>query len=147
MKFQTRLLKPSKKKKVMIVGMCPGRQRKRVKKVIVFHGNKTGDFVEEILKDQENIFLTNIFNEYVDKIDDLIIQNGLFKLERDIENHKPEVIICLGRFAQKYVDKMNIVNIRIHFILHPSYIIRFGKDKNIYKESILKIIKETQNEN
>ena len=146
MKYQTRLLNPSKKKKVMIIGMCPGRQRKRVKRQIVFHGNKTGDFIEDILKGQENIFLTNVFNEYVEKIDDIIIKNGLFKLERDIENHKPKLIICMGRFAEKHVAKLGIENIPIISIVHPSYIIRFGKDKNIYKANVLKLIKETQND-
>lgn len=124
--------------------MCPGKQRKRVKKKPVFHGNKTGDFVEEILKDEENIFLTNVFNKYIDKITDTIISNGVYALQRDIEQQKPALIICMGRFAEKHIAKLQIENIPIISIVHPSYIIRFGKDKNIYKQTILKLIREAQ---
>lgn len=131
---------------VFIVGQCPGKQRKKDKNCEVFYGNRTGDFIRDILKDKTNIYLTNVFNYYVDKIDKEIIDKGLKELLNDVLTYNPQKIICLGNFSFDCISKV-VKNREVFRLVHPSFILRFNKDKEKYKKQLLELIKWPENLN
>ncbi len=143
-KFKTRWInKINNKEPIMIVGICPGKQRKNKQNQLVFSGNRTGDFIEKILKNGTNIYLTNIFNYLIDKKITLeIVQNGLEELRDDILTLKPYRIIALGNFAYNYCKE--ITNISIIKLYHPSYILRFNKNKMEYIKKFNKLLNENK---
>lgn len=127
---------------VFIVGQCPGSQRSKDKNFKVFHGNRTGDFVEEVLQGKSNIYLTNAFNYYVWQEDDLkpYVETGYVELKADVDRLKPRKIVCLGTAAHKQVARLKL-GIPVITIKHPSYILRFSGDKSDYKKKFLDAIK------
>lgn len=130
-----------KKNPIMIIGMCPGRVRKG-EDLIVFHGNRTGDFIEEIIKPYDNLVLTNIFNYYVDgKPSEEIIENGKKQLAADIEHYKPMLIICLGHFAFNNLPELKTHTV-ITKVTHPSWFLRFNKNKEEYKKMFRELLNE-----
>ena len=116
-----------------LVGMCPGHQRKKDATNIVWEGNKSGDLMQDIIKSFNNIYITNIFNYYTDStISRELIDEGLNELKVDITNLKPKKIICFGNFAFKEVNNLQLKNVEITKVVHPSYILRFNMDKIKY---------------
>ena len=140
-KYKTRLI--GDKNPIFIIGMCPGRQRKRHKNFEVFHGNRTGDLIEKIVKDK-NVFLTNIINFRVKgRISKEDIEAGRQEFLNDIERLKPQKVICLGNFSYTAVSKwLKSMSRQIDVIkiTHPSYILRFNKDIDIYINKLTNLI-------
>ena len=94
---------------VFIIGMSPGKQRRKDCNKEVFHGNRTGDFVEQIIEIEgiNNIFLTNVLNFTVgEPIKEKYIKDGLEELSDDLKRLKPYKVICLGNFAHLSVSKL-----------------------------------------
>ena|SRR6478609_7162756 len=122
----------------LIVGQCPGRQRREDTVDYVFHGNRTGDFIEMVIEGKKNIILTNVVNYYeVGKnflVNEKILQKGINELSSLIEKEKPYKIICLGNYAINAVKNLEPKNAIIYAIEHPSYVLRFQKDVNKYTD-------------
>jgi uracil-DNA glycosylase len=128
---------------IFIVGMCPGKQRKKDKTNIAWEGNKSGDFLTKIIKDYKNLYLTNIFNTYsVDKIETETIEKGKKQLLNDINLLKPKKIICLGDFAFSTVMNFNLKDIHIIKLKHPSYILRFNGKQEEYINQFKGVLNE-----
>jgi uracil-DNA glycosylase len=122
--------------------MCPGKQRRRDRNHEVFHGNRTGDLVEEVVGDYGNVFLTNVFNYWTHgKIKKEIILLGMKELKEDIKFFEPQKIICLGNFAFDKVCSIEGLKMTIIKLPHPSYILRFNKDIENYKERLKEAIR------
>ncbi len=131
-------------KPIFIIGQCPGKQRKKDQTGLVFQGNRTGDLIQEVIKDFDNIHLTNIFNVIVPKITPEVIQSGSEELLNEIKELNPSKVICLGKIAQSTVSKLvseNDLNLWIVNFQHPSYILRFNKNKEEYKARIKEELK------
>lgn len=137
----------------MIVGMCPGRQRKKDQNLEVFHGNRTGDLIEKAIKGLHNIYLTNVFNTYCPgaQMKDLkeVIEEGIQDLTAAIKNLKPKKIICLGsvaskgvqgalKHAEKAFSDLKHPMPEVVTVQHPSYVIRFNKGVEAHVEKIRK---------
>lgn len=132
------------KNPVFVVGQCPGRQRKKNETFNVWEGNRSGDLMQEIIKGLDNIFLTNIVNVWSDgEIAPGQIQDGLNELTRDVKDMEPVGIMCIGAFAKRHVET-SIKHKNIAFAKHPSYIIRFGKNREKYMSEVRAMIQGLQ---
>lgn len=130
---------------VFLIGWCPGKQRKKDNNFEVFHGNRTGDFIEKMIADCKSVYLTNVFNYYVDEITDEMYDQGLKELKEDILALKPYKCILLGRVASLRVRKLcSEMNLKVSLtdLEHPSYVLRFNKDKDIYTTKLKKVLNE-----
>lgn len=134
---------------VFIVGQCPGRQRKNDTVDYVFHGNRTGDFIEEIIDEidsPQRIFLTNVTNYQIDIKTErhlkFYIEKGLAELIGHAEHFKPRRIIALGDFAyNKIIDLTSLSYfIPVRKLQHPSFILRFNKSRDMYKTNLKQLI-------
>ena len=135
MKFKTKktseLLNP-----IFIVGINPGKQRREFKTKIVWEGNKSGDYINNLIKSIPNLYLTNICN--FSKLNNKNIYKGLLKLTYDILYYSPIKIVCLGNIPTYCCSKINILDIKIVSLKHPSYILRFNKNKRQYEQKLLR---------
>lgn len=129
---------------VFIVGQCPGKQRKSADTRVVWEGNRSGDFISKILAQETNIYLTNVFNYWIDRpIDDEIIKRGISEFADVINLYKPRRIICLGNFSFKLISKaMEESGIEIVELPHPSWWLRFNKDKDEYTQKLLNEVRK-----
>lgn len=118
-------------KLVFLVGMCPGRQRISARNFLALQGNKTGDLVSEAIQGIPNIYLTNIFNVLTKNPTKEMIARGLFKLKEDIADLEPVKIVLLGRWTEEQFLKLELDKPYIA-LEHPSFILRFNKDKAEY---------------
>ena len=119
---------------IIIVGECPGRQRKKDTVDYCFHGNRTGDFIESVIEGKTNIILTNA-NQFPKKQDDI---RGFLDLDLVIDSYHPVKIICLGQKAKRAMEHIgNIWGSEIVYLDHPSYRLRFNKDIEDYKQQLL----------
>lgn len=126
---------------VIIVGERPGRQRPKDSNQECFHGNRTGDFVESVIDGMKNIILTNTQQEYYSgslRLTGTEHVNGITALTALIRKVNPKRVICLGKYAHESV--MNIVHFRqdceVTSLPHPSWTLRFNKDKKVYYEAL-----------
>lgn len=128
----------------LIVGEQPGRQRKKDATGEVFHGNRTGDFIESVIVNKTNIILTNANNGYQ------LLSEGIQDLHQLIKVHRPGRIICLGKKARKAIEC--IISARsnstaylphdnIFYLDHPSYRLRFNIDISQYKKTLQCLLK------
>lgn len=148
-KFKPKEIYLSKNKgsATMIVGQCPGHQRKKEHDLFVLSGNRIGDLLAEGIGAKINIYMTNVFNDYYPEIKDgkypeAVVKEGKEQLIRDINRVQPKKIICLGTYALKHatecVKKCKVKRPTVVMIPHPSYIIRFNKDRNKWKQQLQK---------
>lgn len=128
----------------IFVGMNPGKTRKGKYSPYVWDGDtKTSNLLREAVEGYTNIVLTNVCNyQNVTISREMEGINDLIRLMRDLE---PKKVICLGDYAYKtvtklYIDLMlpdfGILNIKKFH--HPSYIVRFQKDREEYINNIRK---------
>jgi uracil-DNA glycosylase family 4 len=130
-----RITNPSKI--VFIVGQNPGNKQGEDE---VFYPSRTGNLIDEVISNKDNVYLTNICN-YQDLTPSNILK-GLADLLNDIENLKPYKIILLGRVAKvnferkvmKYIDE----SIYVVYAHHPSFVLRFNKGKELYITNLRK---------
>lgn len=128
---------------VFIVGQNPGRQRKDQQTHRVWEGNRSGDYLMDIIERFElsNVFLTNACN-YQQWTDEHLAE-GIDDLELNIQKYQPRRIICLGKKAS---DAINFIMMRDNVLIqhqdiielpHPSFILRFNKDKTLYESALV----------
>jgi hypothetical protein len=128
-----------------IIGQCPGRY---IKQQTTFYDwddmGRSGSFLNKIIKDIDNLYLTNIYHYPISKPSQKIILEGVMELAYDFIKYEPSKIVCLGNFAydvmKKYFISDSIVDI-VFKVEHPSYILRFNKDKDKYKRNLRQIIR------
>jgi hypothetical protein len=144
-KFETREHNIKEPENVtFIVGFCPGTQRKKDANKQVFHGNKTGDLVEKLIKGKQNIYLTNVFNVYLkeEKITSTIVKEGAEELRDDVVKYKPVKVIALGTVAADTVEKISnekgMHKFKLVKLRHPSFVMRFKKGVKEYEEEFKK---------
>ncbi|MDO8623082.1 MAG: hypothetical protein Q7R52_02455 [archaeon] len=120
-----------------LVGMCPNKQRKSNSTGFVWEGNRSGDVMSKIIEGFDNLFLTNVFNYYTDSvIDKSIIDDGKAELLEDIRSLNPKKIVCFGDFAFKEVNTLQLKNVKVVKVTHPSYILRFNIGVGEYIKSV-----------
>lgn len=109
----------------MIVGQNPGRQREGQQNCQVFHGNRTGDLVEEAIEGLTNIILTNACNYQLPHEQGMDYE-GWAELRYLIQKHEPRKVICLGEVAYNVVLRQRIKGLKIVKMVHPSWVNRFN---------------------
>lgn len=117
------------------MGQNPGRQRRDERTETVWEGNRSADLVNWILDGQVNVYLTNVCN--YQKVTPERVEEGMYDLRILISDLKPSVIICLGAYAHLAVASLD-VKYPIRKLLHPSYIVRFNKDRDEYRHKFLR---------
>lgn len=122
----------------LIVGQNPGRQRKGEQTKTVWEGNRSSDLLNWVLDGQRNVYLTNVCN-YQEMTPELV-DEGMYDLSVLIVTLQPSVIICLGAYAHLAVASFEM-SYPIRKLLHPSYIVRFNKDRDEYKQKFLRAIR------
>lgn len=134
-RFKEKLLDPlAVPGTVLIVGQNPGRQRRNERTQVVWEGNRSADLVNWILDGQRNVYLTNVCN--YQKMTPERIEEGVHDLSVLIITLQPSVIVCLGAFAHLAVAQLEM-SYPVRKLLHPSYIVRFNKDREEYKRRFL----------
>ena len=125
---------------VFIIGISPGKQRKGNKNYIVWEGNRSGDFLFNSLKDINNLYFTNMSNYINPTAEELY--SGIRELRLDIAFYKPRLVILLGNktLALCCTHIVPFHSINMCYFQHPSYILRFNKDKVKYINSIREAI-------
>lgn len=138
--FTNRLIRVANNSRpVMIVGECPGKQRKKDQTFEVFHGNRTGDFVEKMIEGFTNLILTNVCNfQKPHTYRETAYQIRQLKIL--ILEHNPHKIICLGAIAQMVVRDLGF---SITGFSHPSHVLRFNLQPEEYLKKIRNEIKES----
>src|SRR3990167_6943389 len=92
------------KNPIFVIGMCPGKLRKKDTEAKAWSGDRAGSLMRQIIEGLGNAYLTNVFKKYVvGKITNEIIADGLSELEKDVKKYKPKLIVCFGQFATKHV--------------------------------------------
>lgn len=149
-KFQPSL-KAVGKRPILIVGERPGKQRLGTAEQKAFHGNKSGDFIEEIIKDYGNIVITNAINfqeTEFESLNDLIL-DGAYDLRQLIKKYEPKRIIALGKRARLTIDNITdngnssilADDCFVFYLPHPSFVLRFRKDIGMYQKTIETLLK------
>lgn len=133
------------------MGERPGKQRKGEETFEAFHGNKTGDFIEGLVKDHGNIILTNavMYQEAKDEHFAYLQDEGLSDLRALILRYEPKRIIALGKVARQSVQIMEdgtmmkdvMTECYVFYLPHPSWILRFRKDVGMYEKTIQTLLK------
>lgn len=139
MKYSNRLINVGENP-IIIVGQNPGRQRGGVIDPTCWKNNRSADLLLEAIDGVDNIILTNIC-QYRDMTKDRI-QEGVDDLKTLIDEVKPSKIIFIGELAyQKGINLCFKYYVPSKSFYHPSYINRFGKDREEYKRNLRKELK------
>lgn len=129
---------------VMIVGQNPGKQRPGEQSEIVWEGNKSADFLRDVISGFDNLILTNICN--YQEVNHDRLQEGIKDIRHLVNEWHPKKIICLGVMAHEHISDMfyrekKSTPVIIEAYPHPSYILRFNKDQKKYRNEIRKAIR------
>ena len=123
-------------KPIIVVGMNPGRTRISKHSPYVWDGDTpTSNLLRKIVKPYTNIVLTNVCN-YQD-MSTKNVDEGMNDLAKMFKDIKPRKVICLGAYAHLAVRVLD-PKCEIRKFLHPSYVVRFKKDKEEYTSKIRK---------
>lgn len=131
------------KNPTIIIGQNPGNQRKGTFNGKCWHGNRSADLLRSVIDGSENIVLTNAcqYREMTDKQ----AEDGQYDLSVLINELQPFKIICLGNYSFNVVKHLmqngfikckNGTSMSVYRLDHPSYIIRFNKDKPEWEEKL-----------
>lgn len=124
---------------VFIVGEKPGRQRLGEETMTVWESNRSGDFMDSVLDESVNVFVTNICNYQEWNIDHRL--EGIADLIADYKKLKPRKIIALGCISYDICNHLFLGGCKIVMLTHPSFVLRFNRDIDGYKEKLLKEIR------
>lgn len=125
------------KNPVFLVGINPGHNRDGTHTGTVWEKNRSAVLLNEAIEGLTNLYLTNVCNYTT--LTDEHLREGLSDLKNDISVYKPSQIICFGKEAFDHVLKLE-PDSRIIRIYHPSYIIRFNKDREAWKRLLQFIV-------
>jgi len=118
----------------IIVGMNPGKTRNGKYSPYVWDGDTpTSNLLREAVESYTNIVLTNVCNYQT--LTDENMRQGIEDLKQMIDDLEPKKIICLGSYAHDGINKINPI-CEVVKLNHPSYIVRFNKDKQEYINKI-----------
>lgn len=135
--------------KVIIVGERP-LSSKGLEEKVAFLKGRSSKFINEVVKDHTNIILTNAINTPIGSIKSQW-RAGKDQLMELINENKPTKIICLGSLASSMMDEIGSpFNFDVFKLKHPSYILRFNKGVDEYRNLITNILtnqKPTINDN
>jgi len=122
-KFTSWMLNPTKGYPVrFIVGERPGERPAHMIKSKCWTVTRSGELMSKGLAGLNNVWMTNII------LNETRTQDGIKRLQKEADKHKPTMIICLGKFAAKHVKKIK-TGAEIIEMHHPSYMRRFKPDK------------------
>lgn len=121
----------------ILVGINPGRQRLNERTGVAWEGNKSADFLLSCLDGAENILLTNVCN--FQNMDRYQMVQGIRDLKWNLVAMDPGIVICLGEVPMKVVMSLEY-RFNVHKLPHPSYIVRFNKDKKKYRDDLRKLL-------
>ena len=131
---------------IFIVGQSPSHGARPDAKYAWDSGTPSSDLVWEAIEGFENLYLTNVVP--YQQLDDETLKIGLEELWADIVLFWPKAIFCLGNFAYRKVNEVmkDIVNedINIVKLKHPSFVVRFGLNKEAYKKQFRDLIRRNQ---
>lgn len=113
--------------------MNPGRQRGGNEEPICWQNNRSADLINKIIGERENIILTNACQYR--EMTELTMSLGIEDLTNLIIKYKPVKVICLGVYADTVVKSIGYQMARIKFA-HPSFILRFAKDVDLYTKQL-----------
>lgn len=118
-----------KKDPIFIIGQNIGHEGDGSHTGTVWEKNKSALLVNEIIGDRENLFLTNICNYTVVTPDRL--REGIEDIKTAMLIYGCKKVICLGSIAYQNLIMFDTKARIVHFA-HPSFIIRFNKDRDKY---------------
>lgn len=121
----------------IIVGQNPGHFKDGSTTGIAWEKNRSAKLLEEIIEYRQNLILTNICN-YPDMTDEHLDEGGE-ELMLLIEKARPTKVIALGVLAQAFLDAQQL-NCRLYKLPHPSYILRFNKNKEEYINEFRRVL-------
>lgn len=129
------------KNPVIIVGQNPGNQRKGTYNGECWNGNKSADLLNLTIEGQKNVVLTNICQ--YKNMNSEYLREGIDDFNCLINELKPKRVIVLGNFSMRVIDSASKrKEVKTSFTVgfykkqHPSYIVRFGKDKQKWMEEL-----------
>lgn len=131
------------KNPTFIVGQNPGHEKDFTHSGFAWERNRSAKFLAESIDDYINLFLTNVC-PYID-LTPVNISRGVEILVKDVQEYSPKKIICLGSVAYdnvmilKDTHRIN-PNTEIFRLDHPSYVLRFKKDKRKWDRDIRGIL-------
>lgn len=121
---------------IIVVGQNPGKTRKGKYSPYVWDGDTpTSNLLRNVVKPYTNLVLTNICNYQVMTKEH--VTEGIEDLRKMIDELEPKKIICLGSYAHLAVASLSL-DVPIVKVMHPSYIIRFNKNREEYVKKIRK---------
>ena len=141
-KFQIKASNPLSPHPVMIIGQNPGRQRKAHQTGVVWEGNRSGDFITEVCEDYglDNVILTNVCNyqemtaERIEEgLNDIVNMTMMFQVRK---------FVCLGDFAYNHLKTIGVDPIKLE---HPSFILRFNRNREEYINRLVKAVRDDDN--
>lgn len=121
---------------VIVVGQNPGRQRKGQETGVVWEGNRSADFLMDVIERYElsNLYLTNICN-YQDMTTDRLLEGVLDFIDTCVKL-QPRKVVALGKIAY---DTLSVGKppLPVQYVPHPSFILRFNKDRQAYTRQLI----------
>lgn len=139
MKFKDRYIEVTERP-CLIIGERPGKQRKNDQNGEVFHGNRSGDFIEKVIEGKTNIVLTNVQQVYYPgslRLKGKEHSDGIVSLYNLISRVNPKLIICLGQYASQSLEMMPFQrDCKVISLPHPSWTLRFNKSQKPYHEAL-----------
>lgn len=141
---------------IVFIGERPGQVRKTCHDYFAFKGNKSGDLLHKITSKIKNrgYILMNVIPYHIKgvtndeaRMHDTLIEYKKFSSELYLYMKYFPVtdIVCLGEFSYKMynkycVNKLKKISHNIWSFAHPSFIMRFNMDKDIYIYTILRVL-------
>ncbi len=138
-KFKPREVNIIDKSKIIFVcGENPGKPNKGSTNEYVFMERRTGKFMYELTKNCKNLVLTNAYNFFVNDLNERLRaqQIGKIELMNLIIQYKPIKIIALGNFAFDTLVSLDL-KIKTVKLKHPSFILRFAHNRELYESNLL----------
>jgi len=130
-----------KNRVIMVVGETPGRPKKNSTNEYVWMEQRAGSFLRKLVKDCQNLILTNSYNYYCITQEERTKAQAIGKIELIalIEQYKPVKIVALGNYAYDTLMSLQ-VKLNVIKMYHPSFILRFAYDTSKYKRKLLELL-------
>lgn len=124
---------------VIFVGQNPGKTRKGKYSEYVWDGDtRTSNLLREAVEGYTNIVLTNVCNYQLMSTEN--VDEGMEDLKKMLDDLEPRKVIALGSYAYLALQVLKL-DFPVKRLNHPSFIVRFNRDREEY---ITKIRKELE---